>query len=308
MLLITLLILMTSIVSILALGSLWRSSPAQQRLVRLADGTPMRRTVRDDGGLLRADTPAWVRRLIAPFAGKAASSTDHAPQHLHKRLIEAGYRRPSAVTIYLGTRMLTAILLPLLVTLNPFVWKLEQLQLVVLVGLMTGLGYVLPSAWIDRRRAQRKRAIERGLPDALDLMVVCVQAGLGISAGLARVARELALTHPILIAELQLSLFEIRAGKSTAEGLRGMAERTGVSEVSALVAMLIQTERFGTNIADTLRVHADSMRTRRMQRAEELAAKAPLKMLFPTTLIFASTLIVSMGPAILEIVSVLAKK
>ena len=146
------------------------------------------------------------------------------------------------------------------------------------------------------------------MPDALDLMVVCVQAGLGIIASLDRVVRDMSRQHPTLCAELQLALHEIRAGKSTADGLRALAERTGVSELRALVAMLVQTERFGTSISDTLRVHADSLRSRRMLRAEEAANKAPLKMLFPTTLIFFASLIVTIGPAVAEIAAFFADR
>ena len=146
------------------------------------------------------------------------------------------------------------------------------------------------------------------MPDALDLMVVCVQAGLGIIASLDRVVRDMSRQHPTLCGELQLALHEIRAGKSTADGLRALAERTGVSELRALVAMLVQTERFGTSISDTLRVHADSLRSRRMLRAEEAANKAPLKMLFPTTLIFFASLIVTIGPAVAQIAEFFAER
>jgi tight adherence protein C len=126
-------------------------------------------------------------------------------------------------------------------------------------------------------------------------------------AGLDRVVRDLAPTHPVLSSELELTIYEIRAGKSTVDGLRGLVDRTGVSDVSALVAVLVQTERFGTNVSDALRVHADALRTRRMQRAEELANKAPLKMLFPTTFIFFATLVVSLGPAMVKILKFFAE-
>jgi tight adherence protein C len=126
-----------------------------------------------------------------------------------------------------------------------------------------------------------------------------------VVAGLQRVARELVRASPVLCSELGLSIHEIRAGKTSAESLRGLGRRTGVSELNALAAMLIQTERFGTSVADTLRVHADALRSRRMQRAEELANKAPLKMLFPTVLIFMASLIVTMGPAMGQIMDVL---
>ena len=140
----------------------------------------------------------------------------------------------------------------------------------------------------------------RDRPDALDLMVVCVEAGLGINMSLKRISREFARSQPILAAEFELVTLEIMAGKRTTDALRSLADRTGVDEVGSLVAMLVQTERFGTSLADTLRVHADGMRAQRMLRAEEQAGKAPLKMLFPTLIIFIATMIVTIGPGLLQ--------
>jgi len=163
------------------------------------------------------------------------------------------------------------------------------------------VGLVGPSYILDRKRAKRQLKMILGLPDALDLMVVCVEAGLGINASLTRIAREFVRSNPTLSAEFQLVTLETRAGKSSTEALRALALRTGVSEIGSLVAMLVQTERFGTNLADTLRVHADGLRVQRMQRAEEQAGKAPLKMMFPTLLIFAATLLVTLGPGLLRL-------
>ncbi len=302
MLILLILVLGTCVMLGLALMSGQRRRPARQRLVRLVDGTRAVRRAREGPGLLAEDVPGWLLRLLGPLAGKSAERA-RVSEGLRKRLIEAGYRRSSAATVFMGGRFALALGIPFLALLVPGTWRFEQLQLGAVLCVATGFGYVLPSYWVDRRRKARQRAIELGLPDALDLMVVCVQAGLGILASIDRVVRDLARGHPILCAELQLALYEIRAGKSTVEGLRGLADRTGVSEISALVAMLVQTERFGTSIAETLGVHADSLRSRRMQRAEEMANKAPLKMLFPTVLIFAASLIVTIGPAVVEIVS-----
>jgi tight adherence protein C len=178
---------------------------------------------------------------------------------------------------------------------------LAHWQVLSVLGCASALGFVGPSAWLDWRRNAKQRELLLGLPDSLDLMVVCVEAGLGINASLARIARELAGTHPLLSSEFELVTLEIRAGKSTTEALRGLARRTGITEVNALVSMLLQTERFGTSLSDTLRVHAEGMRVRRMQRAEELAGRAPLKMMFPTVLIFAATLMVTIGPGFMQI-------
>ncbi len=300
----TLLLVLMSLALATAFIRTRQATPARDRLVRLADGSraPIQRR-NQSAGLLREDHPTWMLRIFNELS-KLRSEPEARTHRLAQRLTEAGFRRPSAVTSYLGTRLIIALGLPLLVTLIPATWELDHTQMLIVLGTATGFGYVLPSYWVDRKRAARQRAIEHSLPDALDLMVICVQAGLGITASIARITRELTDAHPIMVSEFQLCLFETHAGKSTTQALRSMADRTGVSELSTLVAMLIQTERFGTNIADTLRVHADSMRSRRMERAEELAAKAPLKMLFPTTLIFSSTLLVTMGPAMSQIFSI----
>ena len=182
------------------------------------------------------------------------------------------------------------------------VWDLGEMQLIVLLCGSAGLGLVTPSFYLDRRRAARKMNIVLALPDALDLMVVCVEAGLGINMSLKRIAREFARSQPILAAEFELVTLEIMAGKSHHPGPAQPARSApGVDEVGSLVAMLVQTERFGTSLADTLRVHADSLRVQRTQRAEELAGKAPLKMMFPTLLIFAATLMVTLGPGFLKL-------
>ncbi len=295
------LILASSVALGLAAASVLSQRPARQRLLRLADGTRAPDPVEERLSLIGEDSSPWLVRWLGSLTSESASGQQREGSQLRKRLIEAGYRRPSAVTLFLGGRVALAIAVPLATLLVPGLWQLEELQLLVVLFVGTGAGYLFPSFWVDRRRTQRKLAIQHGLPDALDLMVVCVQAGLGIVSSLDRVVRDLPRSHPELSAEFELTLYEIRAGKSTTEGLRGLAERTGVSEVSALVAMLVQTERFGTSISTTLRVHADALRARRMLRAEELANKAPLKMLFPTTLIFFATLVVSLGPALVKI-------
>ena len=305
------LMLASSIALGLAFMSSRPRSSARQRLIRLADGSRVPNPSTGEASLIdepvSAWLPAWLMRVFGRLAPRALTAESPATDRLRKRLIEAGYRRPAAVSAFMGGRMALGLGIPLLVTLVPGIWRLDQLQLVVLLLVATACGFILPSYWVDRQRSRRQLAIEHGLPDALDLMVVCVQAGLGLVASLHRVIRDLSRTHPILAAEFELTIYEIRVGKSTADGLRALAERTGVSEISALVAMLVQTERFGTNISDTLRVHADALRTRRMQRAEELANKAPLKMLFPTTLIFFSTLVVSLGPAMVKILKFFAE-
>jgi len=294
-------VLVCGALAAIALGttSLGANRGVKRRLARLADGSvapiPVHARAAEPGD--RRDR--WLLKLFSPFASKAAT-TSAASSRVRRRLVEAGYRRDSALVIYLGVRLALALVLPLLLLLASPAWNLEQLKLVVLLCCAAGVGLVVPSWWLDRARKARQLSIILGLPDALDLMVVCVEAGLGINASLARVAREFTRSNPVLSAELELVTLEIRAGKSSTDALRSLTERTGVSEVGSLVAMLVQTERFGTSVADTLRVHAESLRVQRLLRAEELAAKAPLKMMFPTLVIFIATLVVTIGPGLLK--------
>ena len=286
----------------LGLAASTPNRPVGRRLARLADGSraPVMGPERGDG-LLADEKKGFLVRLLAPFAGNAAQAGSPQLDHNRRRLCEAGYRKESALVIYMGSRVALALILPIALLIMSPMWALEELKLIVMLCGAAGLGLVAPSYFIDKKRAARKLDIVLGLPDALDLMVVCVEAGLGINMSLQRISREFGRTHPVLAAEFELVTLEIRAGKSTTEALRSLSERSGVEEVSSLVAMLVQTERFGTSLADTLRVHAESLRVQRTQRAEEQAGKAPLKMMFPTLLIFAATLMVTLGPGFLQL-------
>jgi tight adherence protein C len=165
-------------------------------------------------------------------------------------------------------------------------------------GIIAGVMFFLPEIVVRFITMKRKDSIFYGLPDALDLMVVCVEAGFGINQSLAQVSQEFASKNPILATEFSLVVQETRAGKSTTDALRTLAERTGVSDISSLVALLVQTERFGTSVANALRVHADAMRVLRMQRAEERAQTATLKLILPSTMIFTALLMIFLAPGI----------
>jgi tight adherence protein C len=199
-----------------------------------------------------------------------------------------------------GGRLLLPVLLLVVAMLAASAFGLETFQslLVEVAGL--GIGYVGPSMLVDKLRAARQRAIRMALPDALDLMIVCLEAGLSMAAAFGRVAREFARSSPPLCDELRLVTLEMQAGKSGADALRALAERVGLDDVNALVAMLVQSERFGTSVAEALRIQADGMRRDRMQRAEERAQKAAVRMLVPAAcFIFPATLIVILGPALM---------
>jgi tight adherence protein C len=270
----------------------------RRRLERLADGSRVMVEVGDDHGLLASPNKGFWAKFFAPFATHAARTL--ANGSVRERLIHAGYRGDSALSIYMGTRVLLALTFPFVVLFINSKLDITQFQQIVLLCGSAALGMVAPSYWLDHVRKARQLDVLLGLPDALDLMVVCVEAGLGINASLARVASEFQRANPTLSKEFELVNLEARAGKSTTDALRSLAARTGVTEVSSLVAMLVQTERFGTSLADTLRVHAEGMRVHRMLRAEEQAGKAPLKMLFPTLIIFIATMIVTIGPGLLQ--------
>jgi len=286
-----------------ATTSLSGNRGVKRRLARLADGSAAPILV--DPAEAR-DRQHWIVKLLAPFAARAGSG--ESASRVRRRLIEAGYRRDSAVGLYMSSRLVLALLLPILVLIASPAWNLSEMKLVLYLCCAGGAGLIAPSYWLDRARSARQMSIILGLPDALDLMVVCVEAGLGINASLARVAREFHRTNPVLSTEFELVTLEIRAGKSSTDALRSLSERTGVSEVASLVAMLVQTERFGTSVADTLRVHAESLRVQRLLRAEEQAAKAPLKMMFPTLIIFIATLVVTIGPGMLTMFAFFGEK
>ena len=243
----------------------------------------------------------WLR--IVSRIGKGREGGDLS--RLRTRLLHAGYRRPSGPTTYYGIRLTLALGAPALVALLPAVWALSSPLQIALLILVSAFFYVLPSIFLDNRRVARQSAITRVLPDALDLMVVCVEAGFGINQSLAQVADEFESKTPIIAKEFGLVVQETRAGKSTTEALRALANRTGVSDISALVALLVQTERFGTSLANALRVHADAMRITRMQRAEERAQKATLKLILPSTMIFAGILIIFIAPGAYMMMSAL---
>ena len=164
------------------------------------------------------------------------------------------------------------------------------------------MGYVLPSMIVARRIKGRQKQMQKALPDALDMLVVSVEAGLGLNQALVRVSEEIDRISPVLSEQLGLVNLEIRAGTAREEALRNLAERTGLQDISSLVGMLIQTERFGTSVAQALRVHADTMRTKRRQRAEEAAAKTTIKLIFPLVFcIFPAMFVVILGPALIQI-------
>jgi tight adherence protein C len=222
-------------------------------------------------------------------------------------LTHAGYRHPNAVAIYAGARLgLAAVLAGLAaITLPVF---LSNAGVVMLVALyVAAVGYLLPMLVVRSKARRRQKEITLTLPDALDLLVVCVEAGLGLNQAFVRVADEIHPLSVITASEFHLLNLEIRAGTPREEALRNLFERTGVEDIRSLTMMMIQADRFGTSIANALRIHAETLRDKRRQRAEEAAAKTTIKLVFPLVLcIFPAMFVVLIGPGLITIVEALS--
>jgi tight adherence protein C len=269
-------------------------------------GAGIRSAARADGGAA-ADAGASgsvMVMLLRPLARLARPSRSEELSRIVLALVRAGYRRAHAIEIFLGLKMLLAPLFTVLfLEANAQMPRPLALPLAVSAAVwVCAVTFFAPNLWLRRKIGQRQLAIERALPDGMDLLVTCVEAGLGLDAAIGRVAGELALAAPILAEELNLTSLEVQAGITRAESFRRLAERTGVEELRSLSAMLIQTDVFGTSIARALRVHSEGMRTKRMQRAEEKAAMVSVKMTVPLVLCILPALVaVVMGPGIVTI-------
>jgi tight adherence protein C len=220
---------------------------------------------------------------------------------MRRLFVRAGYRTAKALPLFFGLKVLLALsLFGATLVGKLFFWqRISPANFTYLSIILAIVGFYLPNLWIKWRISSRKEKIQRGLPDALDLMVVCVEAGTGLDSALNRTAEEMKKANSVLAEELGLVNLEIRAGKPRQEALKNLALRTDLEDLSNLTTLLIQTERFGTSIAQALRVHADFMRTRRFQRAEELAQKMPIKLIFPLALfILPMFFLMTLGPAI----------
>jgi len=245
--------------------------------------------------------PGLAVRVIEQMGEKVPIDPADASS-LRRDLMAAGYRSDRALPIYLACRILAVVgLVILALVVRGYITSNPILLLVIPVG-AGFLGLFAPSIWLDNMVSNRHERLRMALPDALDLMVVSVEAGLGLDQAIQYVAKELTTTHPEVSEEFQLVNLEIRAGKRRVEALRNLAERTGEPELRKLVAILIQTERFGTSIADSLRTHSDFMRVRRRQEAEERANKVGVKLVFPIFfLLLPSMLVVAAGPGLLQV-------
>jgi tight adherence protein C len=217
---------------------------------------------------------------------------------VRQRLQRAGYRDESADKIFYGTKVLTPILICVIVWAS----GLGAYGGIFMYVVALGVGFLAPDFWLGRQITNRQSKIRRGLPDVLDLLVICIEAGLSLDQGTSRTAVELRAAQPELCDELAIVVLEQRAGRPRGDAWKHMSERTEVDSVRNLVSMLIQADQFGTSIAKTLRIHSDTLRTQRVQAVEEAAAKTTIKLIFPLVLfIFPSLFVVTMGPAMISI-------
>jgi tight adherence protein C len=237
-------------------------------------------------------------KLVSPKKGEAHSQS-------REKFLKAGMRSSTAAGVFWGAKLLAGICLPacfLFLSIG-FFRIFSSSRVVAIAAALTLLGLYAPEIWLKIRTSKRREKISRAIPDALDLMTICLEAGMGLDATINRVAEELKLSHPVLSDELKLMTLELRGGKSRQEALRNLAVRTDVEDLTSLVLVLVQAEKFGTSVAQTLRVYADGFRTKRYHRAEEQAAKMPVKLIFPLALLMLPTLVmVLLGPAVIRII------
>jgi tight adherence protein C len=237
------------------------------------------------------DTLANVGKLLPPATTEKASRTQLL-------MIRAGYRSPEALLAMRGVKLLV----PIGALVGVYLSGLYRMNAFLVPVVAFGFGYLLPDMWLTWRVRARQARLRKALPDALDLLVICVEAGLGLDQALMKVSQDMRIAHPELSEELQLVNLEMRIGKTRIDAMRELARRTGLDDIKSLVAMLIQTERFGTSIAQSLRVYSDDMRIKRRQRAEEMSAKTSVKMVPPLVFfIFPALMVVILGPAIITI-------
>ncbi len=251
--------------------------------------------------LVQEESTGLVARITKPLHKLSVPSEEAISKKVRLKLIQAGYRSNQAYRNFLAAKTAGTVILPAIYLLREVFIAITP-QTVILAIVLAAVGYVVPDVVVSHLRQKRQERIFKGVPDALDMMVVCVEAGLALDMTFKRVGEEIRTLSKDLSDEFLLTNLEVRAGKPRDEALRNMALRTGVPEVQNLCTVLIQTNRFGTSLAQALRVHSESMRTKRRQLAEEIAAKASVKLLLPLVLfIFPTIFVVLLGPAAIQI-------
>jgi tight adherence protein C len=257
----------------------------------------------------RTDMMSQMASSVLPALGKPLlPDSSEERTRLQARLLNAGLYSKHALSVFLGVKMLLMIV-PVLCAVVLGMADITPLTETLLVGIALGVaGTVFPNLWLDQRKAVRHTSFRRALPDTLDVLVICMEAGLSLQAAFRRVTMELRLAHKLLASELDILQREMQLGLSLGEALRHFADRADLEELRTLSSVIVQSERLGAGMAQVLRIHADALRFKRLQYAEEMAQKASLKMLFPTLLlIFPGVFVVVLGPAVMRVLELFNK-
>jgi tight adherence protein C len=282
----------------LAALSQWLPDPGRDRLASLTANRPDQ--AEDLSAWHRAQTRLLSGLLwVGPWAAGLSGGEGSTPSALRLRFGHAGWRSPMALQVFFISKTLLTLLLPTLAwgVMETQAWATESTLRMALVIAAAALGYYLPDVLLNGRIQRRQLALSHAFPDALDLLRLCVQAGLGLDAAIDRVGREMRHARPELSEEFELTGLALRGGSSRADALRNLSQRVGLKDIDALVSMLIQADRFGTSVSESLAVYAEALRTQRRLRAEEAGAKLPIKLLIPLIFcVFPSLLTVLLGP------------
>lgn len=295
-------VFIATVLAVLALAAGFASllNPQRRRLAQVAVGG-----TNEDA----ATEGEFKVRIATPMARPLMPTDDWKKSHLRRRLIKAGFRNPDAMTWYLSTKLMLGIGLPLLAAIPLVLTGIVATHLgpcMLLFAFLGTLGFFMPNLYLLHHIESRQLAIAEGFPDGLDMLVVCIEAGLSLDAAIQRVCKELRFAHPDLADELEILSLEMRAGQSRDEALRNLAERTGVDDIQMVTSILIQAQHFGTSIGSSLREQADDLRLIRMQRAREKAGKLPVKLILPIVVfIFPSIFLIILGPACIRIFTAL---
>ena len=275
------------------------TNPLRRRMGFAADAPPVK-----DRLMIRVST------ALGPVASYVLPQKEEERENMKERLVRAGYRSPQAIQVFYAVKSLLTVALPMLVLLGSrWLPELDTRSGLAYAVVASGVGLLAPNFVLRKLIDRRTKNLRNGFPDALDLLVVCVESGLGLSAAIQRVADELDFSHPDLAFELSTVNAEIRAGRPREQALRNLADRTGLADIKGLVGLLVQTMRFGTGVSDALRVYSEEFRDKRMQRAEEQAAKMGTMLIFPLVLcMFPVFFIVAIGPAVIRIMEWMVDK
>lgn len=248
----------------------------------------------------------WLSSAVEGPAKLILPKDQWERSHIQSKLVMAGYRRSYAFSLYQGIRVVLAVLLPSLFLISQLIVGIHSFMVIFFSLGLCAIGLYLPALFLRMAITDRQKKISKSLPNALDMIMVCVESGQGLDAAVHQVAVEMHLSAPEISEEMQLTSLELRAGKSRVDAFKNLGIRTGVDEVKALGALLVQTDRFGTNLVSALRSHADGTRTKRRQKLEEEAAKTSVKLILPLIFfIFPAILVVMGGPAMIRIIRVL---